>query len=259
MTEEIKNKDIPMPPLPEETPKAEEQEAPETEQQEEKQPEQKEQQSDFSHNSPEKNLRAMREEKERIEQEHQEALKRLAEYEKQRETAKPEQAEEDLDIQLADDDLFEGKHYKKLQKQLKKQQEEFKKYQEQVKLTSTEAKLKSQYSDFDSVVNDKNIRELRTQEPELAETIASTKDMYSKAVAAYKMIKKLGIYVEDNFQQERKIAQANSLKPKPLASVSPQKGDSPLSQANAFANGLTPELKRQLVKEMRDSIKKGTG
>lgn len=32
--------------------------------------------------------------------------------------------------------------------------------------------------------------------------------------------------------------------------LSPQQGDSPLSKANAFANGLTEDLKKQLQKEM---------
>ncbi len=47
--------------------------------------------------------------------------------------------------------------------------------------------------------------------------------------------------------------QKNASKPKPLASVNPQQGDSPLSRANAFANGLTEELKDQLRKEMSES------
>jgi hypothetical protein len=48
-------------------------------------------------------------------------------------------------------------------------------------------------------------------------------------------------------------AQKNAAKPKPLASVNPQQGDSPLSKANAFANGLTDDLKKQLRKEMEDA------
>ena len=37
--------------------------------------------------------------------------------------------------------------------------------------------------------------------------------------------------------------------------MSPQQGDSPLSRANAFANGLTPELRVQLIKEMEEARK----
>jgi len=198
-----------------------------------------------------KNFRTLREEKEKIERDHAEAMKRLADYEKMNR----QNAEEDLEINLGDDDLFEGKHYKKLQKQLKKQEETLKKYQEQAQLTSTEARLHAQYADFDKVVSPENIKILRETEPELAEALASTPDLYSKAVSAYKMIKKLGIYVKDNYEQDREIAKKNSLKPKPLASVSPQQGDSPLTKVNAFANGLTPELKKQLWREMEEASK----
>ena len=198
------------------------------------------------------NFAALREEKSRLEQDHIEALKRLREYES---SPKKEQVQEDLEINIGDDDLFEGKHYKKLQKQIKKQNEELQKYQQQVQLTATEAKLNSQYSDFSKVLNEENIKKLREQEPELAITISSTQDVYAKAVAAYKMIKKLGIYIDDNYDRERAVAQKNSLKPKPLASVSPQQGDSPLARANAFANGLTSDLKAQLWKEMNEASK----
>jgi hypothetical protein len=54
---------------------------------------------------------------------------------------------------------------------------------------------------------------------------------------------------------DRAAAQKNASKPKPLASVSPQQGDSPLSRANAFANGLTPELQKQLRQEMEEARK----
>ena len=260
-------KDIPMPPLPEEVQEEVVQEElqqvveqPAAEQPVVAQPVEEAneevvketQQSKEVQETPQQlNFRALRKEKERLAKENEEIQIRLAKYEESQ--SKP--PEEDLEINIGDDDLFEGKHYKKLQKQLKKQQEELKNYQEQAKLTSTEAKLKSQYSDFDKVVSVENIRRLRESEPEIAETLASSKDVYSKAVSAYKMIKKLGIYVEDNYQQDRTIAKQNSLKPKPLASVSPQQGDSPLTKANAFANGLTKELKTQLRREMDEAIK----
>lgn len=199
--------------------------------------------------SKDKNFRNLRLENERLAKEHAQLMAKLKEYEQ------PKEPEEDLEINIGDDDLFEGKHYRKIQKQLQKQQEQMRQYQNQVQLTATEVKLKSQYPDFDKVISPENINRLREEEPEIAEAIASTQDVYSKAVSAYKMIKKLGIYVEDNYQSDRNIALKNSLKPKPLASVAPQQGESPLSKANAFANGLTPELKDQLWKEMNEASK----
>lgn len=251
----MERKEIPMPPLPEEeveevTPKKEHEVEEVTP---EKQPE-------FEQITPEKqpetpqqiNFKALRAEKERLEREKEEALLKLKEYEKSK---KIPDEEEDLEINISDDDLFEGRHYKKLQKQLKKQEEILKQYQSQVQLTSTEAKLKAQYADFDKVVNEATISRLREEEPEIADAIASTSNMYSKAVSAYKMIKKLGIYVEDTYQQDKAIVRQNSLKPKTSASVSPQQGDTPLTKANSFADGLTPELKKQLWREMNDASK----
>jgi len=206
-----------------------------------------------------RNFKALREEKERLEREHAQAMKRVAEYENmlaQSTSKKQEAPEEDLEIRIGDDDLFEGKHYKKLQKQLKKQQDALKQYQEQMQLTTIETKLHTKYADFDKVVSPENIKKLRETEPELAEALASTPDLYSKAISAYKMIKKLGIYIEDNYKQERELAHLNNLKPKSSASISPQRGDSPLTKANMFANGLTPELKKQLWQEMVQASKR---
>jgi hypothetical protein len=130
-------------------------------------------------------------------------------------------------------------------------------YQQQSAESTVEAKLKYQYPDFDKIVSADNIRQLSSSYPELAATINSSSDLYSKAVSAYTLIKKLGIApAEDMYSQEREVAQRNAAKPRPLASVSPQQGDSPLSHANAFANGLTPELRKQLHKEMVEAMKK---
>jgi len=196
------------------------------------------------------NFKALRLEKERLERENFKALKQIEELQK-----KAEKPDEDMDLEMSDDDLFEGKHYKKIQRQLKKQKEDLEQYQAQIKMTTTEAKLKAQYSDFDKVVNEETIKRLTKEEPEIADTISSTQNLYSKAVSAYKMIKKLGIYVEDNYAPDRDVVQRNSLRPKTSASVSPQQGDSPLTRANEFASGLTPELKKQLWREMEDAAK----
>jgi hypothetical protein len=113
--------------------------------------------------------------------------------------------------------------------------------------------LKAQYPDIDKVVSRENIDALREIDPEFVEMLDASTNFRAKAISAYKQIKKAGIFIEDNFQQDRDLALKNAAKPKPLASVSPQQGDSPLSRANAFANGLTEDLKIQLRKEMEES------
>jgi len=192
------------------------------------------------------NIRALRKDKERLERENREKDLLLQELVNKNKPA-PEPVQEE-EFNIADDDFLEGKHYRRLEKQLKKQQDTLNKYRQQSEATTIETKLRTQYTDFDKVVTPENIEALRNSQPELAETIGSGTNLYSSAVSAYKIIKQLGIYVEDNYKTDRALAQQNSLKPKPLQSVSPQKGASPLEQANAFGQGrvLTKDAKKQI-------------
>ena len=199
------------------------------------------------------NLRKLREKAERIERERDEAFRRIQELESKNQ----KETESDDDIQIGPDDLAEGKHLSRVAQKIKKLEAEVRQYKQQTSTESTEARLKAQYGDFDKVVCKENIEALRNEYPEIASSIHSNPDLYMRAVSAYTLIKKMGIYGEpQSADLEKAIAQKNSAKPRPLASISPQQGDSPLSRANAFANGLTDDLKAQLWKEMRESSKR---
>ena len=198
------------------------------------------------------NFRRLREKADRVERERDEAVRRLQELEARASQASTQS--DDDDVHIAPDDLAEGKHLSKVTQKIKRLENELKQYKQQSTVDSAEARLKAQYSDFDKVVSRENIEALRDAYPELATSIHSTPDIYSRAVSAYTMIKKMGIYQDtQQYSADREIAQRNAAKPKPTASISPQQGDSPLSKANAFANGLTKELKAQLIKEMAES------
>jgi len=197
-------------------------------------------------NSAQNNLIKMRAAKEKVEREKLELLQRLQQFERD--------AVKDNEPDYGDDDLIEGKHLKKEVEAVRKQ---LKAYESQAKEQADEAKLKGKYSDFDKVVNQDTISKLKEADPEFAELIAlSQSSLYSRGTSTYKKIKELGLYVEDKHKQDRERAQENSSKPRPLNSVSPQQGDSPLTKANAFAGGLTPELKKQLIKEMNEAAKR---
>lgn len=185
----------------------------------------------------EKNFAAMRNKLEQLEKERDEALRKL-------------QEKDDFDINLGPDDLAEGKHLTRVQKELKKLKEELSVYKTQTMQATTEARIKAQFSDFDSVVTTETISQLKEIYPELASTLQTSPDLYTQAVSAYTLIKKLGIVPESTYAPERQKAQMNIAKPRPSSSVSPQHGDSPLSKANAFSEGLTDDLKTQLFKEM---------
>lgn len=189
----------------------------------------------------------------------QRAQERKEYYKKEEEQTTPRQSShlEEEDIPLADDDLAEGKHIKRYAKKIKILEEKLKAYEQNTQASTAELRLKSQFPDFDSVVTTENLEILRDLEPDIATSINSNNDLYTKASAAYKMIKKFGIYREDVYKQDKELAYNNATKPRPLTSVSPQQGESPLNRANAFANGLTNELKEQLLKEMQEARKKG--
>jgi hypothetical protein len=193
-----------------------------------------------------KNFKQLRKKAEQVAKERDEALARLRDYEERIKQSSPPESESD-EFTMQPDELAEGKHISKVQKQLNKLREE-------VRVATTEAKLKAQYPDFDSVVSKENILALRDMYPEIAQALNSSPDLYATAASAYTLIKKLGLNANAaQYDAEKKIVQANAAKPKPLASVSPQQGDSPLSRANAFANGLTDELKTQLLREMEQA------
>lgn len=197
-----------------------------------------------------KNFRALREQKDKIERERDDYRKRVQEYEN-RAVPKQEAIQPDEDIMLAPDDLAEGKHLSKMQTKIKRLEDQLKNFQHQSNEISAETRLKSQFNDFDKVVTEDSIVLFKETYPEIFNTIyTSSSDIYSKGVTAYTMMKKLGIVPESTFNPDKERIQANTAKPRPLASVSPQQGDSPLSKANAFANGLTEDLKKQLLKEM---------
>lgn len=204
---------------------------------------------------PDINFKALRDSKERAERERDELYRRVQEMEQGRKKPAEPVPSEDENFRIAPDDFVEGKHLKKVEEKMRKMEEQIRNYQDKSSEMAIEATLKAQYRDFDKVVCKENIEALRAAHPEIAQTLNTSDDLYAKASSAYKLIKQFGIHKEDVFKEDRELAQNNSAKPRPLTSVSPQQGDSPLSKANAFANGLTDELKKQLLKEMNQARK----
>lgn len=199
----------------------------------------------------ERNFEQLRLQKRKLEQERDAYARKLAEIEA-RNAPKPEPQQETPN--LADDDLVEWKHVKREINQLKQELSGFK---QQTSQSSAEQKLMSKYPDFNTVVTTENVEMLRDMYPEIASALRQSPDGYDKAAAAYDIIKRYGIYKEDAFASDRALAQKNAAKPKPLTSIAPQEGSSPLDRANAFANGMTKDLQKQLLKEMDDAIRQG--
>lgn len=200
-----------------------------------------------------RNFKALREQALRLEAEKQDMARQLAAYQQQ---LKPQPEFIEQDDNLAPDALIEKRHLSRYDKKIQRLEEQLKQYQDQSVSNSAELQLKSKYADFDAIVNKDNLEMLKLTYPELAQTIYNNPDLYTKGASAYTIIKQMGIAPGAQNDVDRTRATANLAKPRPLASVgSAQGSDSPLQRANAFANGLTEDLKAQLHKEMIESMK----
>lgn len=210
--------------------------------------------------APQESFRELRLKAEQAQRERDELMRRLIEVESKKynqPAAQEEQVEQEEELSIAPDELAEGKHLSKVALKIKRLEDKLKKYETQNTAATTEIRLKAQYPDFDNVVSKDNIELLKLRHPELAATlINSSADLYSKGVSAYSLIKNMGIAPEvpvKNYDAEKALAQKNMSKPRSSISLSPQQGESPLHRANAFANGLTEDLKAQLRREMEEA------
>lgn len=190
------------------------------------------------------NFQKLREKAERLERENSE-LKR---YSSQSRTipSSPSQREDELEID--DDDIPDGKLVKKLYREI----DQLKKTYTQDQQATIPDKLKSKFSDFDQVVTQENVEKLKQTEPELYSSIVSGNNLYAKGVSAYKTLKALGIAKSDPYVDQKKQVQENASRPISTQAI---KGQGALSEANIFAKGLTPELKKQLQREMQEAAK----
>lgn len=164
---------------------------------------------------------------------------RLAREESERYRKEAEELRRKLESQRGDDELVEYKQLKQMKHDIEQQ--------------TLELRLKSKFTDFDDVVNSANLKKLADEDPELAYTIDSAPDMYTKAVAAYKMIKAKQPIIQ--LSEEDENFYENSYKPRSTNSLNNQPSDRPLSQANAFQRGLTKEMKEKLFAEMVEAQK----
>jgi hypothetical protein len=201
--------------------------------------------------------RDLRKETLRLAKERDEALREISELKAAR--APVQEVKESYPVEenpINDGDLAEGRHLKELKKEINELKKELKQFHKYSNETNAEQRILQKYPDFYKVVSKDNALLLKELEPEMASVISKEPDIYSQSIAAYKAIKQFGIYREENvYEPEKTRALQNAAKPRPLASLSPQQGDSPLSHANAFADGLTPELKKHLLKEMNEAIR----
>lgn len=120
-------------------------------------------------------------------------------------------------------------------------------------------KLQQQYPDYNEVVTQANVDKFCREDPELAQDInALQDDPLRMSRMLYKTLKaRYGESKHEDLQDMAKKAQKQQPAAKqnaPMSSSAVPKRTA-LAEANAFAQGLTPDLKAQLWKEMQESEK----
>lgn len=179
---------------------------------------------------------------ERQNREMQEQLERVA---------KPQQNEVDELDKLADDDIITKAHARKLAEKLAEKVAQ--KVIREREAATVEERLQLKYQDFAEIVTRENIELLKQQEPELAMSLHSlAHDPHAQGVAAYKLLKKLGIK-DQSMTPDKKKAIENSQKPVSVQAVSKA---SAIGNAHLFENGLTAEVKASLWKEMQECARR---
>jgi hypothetical protein len=116
-------------------------------------------------------------------------------------------------------------------------------------------RMEARYKDFNEVVTIEALDALTKAEPELAAALDKIPDHDLQAVSVYKLLKSRSpapAPTSVKTIEEKKFAE-NATKPRSINSVAAQ---SPIGNAHVFENGLTPELKASLYKEMQKARKR---
>lgn len=201
-----------------------------------------------------KNFKALKAKLEAAERERDEAMRLAYQYDQYyKSQQQPQQKYEEPEKDISDDELIEGKYLKKYKRDT---EEKIRQLEEKMQYQTTEARLKAKYNDFDSLVTPANLKRLAAEHPDIAKTLDSSNDLYSKAVTAYTLIKKLGIADEEiEYGVSKAVVESNAKKPKTATSIAPSQNVTPLSRANAFNGPMTEALRDKLIAEMEEAIR----
>lgn len=161
----------------------------------------------------------------------------------------PEPEVDELDS-LSDDDILTKSQAKKLATRMAREEAE-RLYKERDASTAGD-RIKSRFPDFDEIVTQENVEFLKKQKPELALSLSHNPDPYAQAVAVYDALKMIGVSGRKEPPVEREKALKNAQKP---LSVNAITQNSAIGNVHMFENGITPELKAKLWKEMQECRK----
>lgn len=224
-----------------------------------------------SNKSVSENMRALREKSERDDREKLEMRMKMLEMESRQQqhynapkVQEVKEVEEQFQFDLDEDSLVEGKQLRKMaqdmfemKKMLKLQKLEIERSKKEAQVVSMDMKIKNQYPDFTQVFSKNNIDVLVAQHSDIVDSLNTIPDEYSRSIAAYRIIKNLGIGNQptgQGYELDKQKAVFNTAKPRTATSNSPTQGGSPLSRVNGFIDGkMNKEAKEKAWQETQDA------
>lgn len=150
------------------------------------------------------NFRALRNAKRKAEEERDELYSRINESKKY----KPVVNETELE---------------KNRRDIRELKQSWQHQQDKVATENIERQLKETYPDLDNVINQDNIELLKARDANFSKMVNSSptgpSDLYHRAIAAYSLIKKYGIHVDDKHVDARAKVAGNMAKPRPASAA----------------------------------------
>ena len=212
------------------------------------------------------NLRLMRERIEASERRAQEIERRNMELERiVRENMNQNQPSTKMELtddddNDTDDDLYVDnrrfkKRTKKLEQKLDETQKKLEQYQQQSALENAERLMRVQFADFDSVLNEDNLKKFSAKEPALFRSVMANPNLGDRYYAAYKMIKNSGI-LTDEYAEVNKKLEENKAKPRSAANAGPQTAETPLMRVGDYDRRILTEERREQLRRQVEEAKR---
>lgn len=121
-------------------------------------------------------------------------------------------------------------------------------------------RLREELPDILEVLTKENIDKLKEQDTYFADMVDNTSntpgELYNKAISAYTLVKKRGIYKKDNFSKKKETIRKNLSKPLPANAARRSDSGGGLSEFSDFM-GKTPQEKKDYINRKSLSFAQG--
>lgn len=193
------------------------------------------------YNDEQTNFAALRESKRRVEQERDQLSQRINELEKSKSESTASNDQKNYEDEI-----------KRTREELNNLKSQWNDYQSKIEVGQVEKQLTQNFPDYEKVATQENIEKLKEKDGRFAKLInknpESVDDLYNRAVSAYTLIKKYGLYVQDEHEKDRDRVDNNLSKPRPVNTAQGSTPSDGLADFAEFSNLSEKERQKAIFK-----------